>query len=162
MTGQSLKNGYFSRQSRLYLQIRKIFHSYPEWRFDPPSVQIRRELERFGSEHAGYYLDPTHIDQNSIVYSLGVGEDISFDLALIKRFGVHVHAFDPTPRVREWLGSQSVPERFHFHDVGIADFDGEVDFLETRGMRISYVCPRFQVFTLVRDFPGFSPSMDKD
>jgi FkbM family methyltransferase len=181
---------------------------------------------------------------------LGVGEDISFDLALIERFGVHVHAFDPTPRVREWLGSQSVPERFHFHDVGIADFDGEVDFhlpprkdfvshsivpareystetirvpvirlrsamqrlshdridllkldiegaeyrviedflsestpveqiliefhhrlssvgtrktrralqlLESRGMKISYACPRFQDFTLVRDFPNLSP-----
>jgi FkbM family methyltransferase len=39
-----------------------------------------------------------------------------------------VHAFDPTPRVSEWLRSQTVPEQFHFHDVGIADFDGEVDF----------------------------------
>jgi len=128
MTGQSLKNSCLSRQSRLYLQIRKILHSYPEWRFSPPRVQIRRGLERFGSEHGGYHLDPAYINQNSIVYSLGVGEDISFDLAMIERFGVHVHAFDPTPRVREWLRSQSIPEQFHFHDVGIADFDGEVNF----------------------------------
>jgi FkbM family methyltransferase len=128
MTAQSPNNSYFSRESRLYLGIRKLFRSYPEWRFSPPRVQIRRGLERLGSEYGGYYLDPAYVNQNSIVYSLGVGEDISFDLAMIERFGVHVHAFDPTPRVHEWLRSQSIPEEFHFHDVGIADFDGEVDF----------------------------------
>jgi FkbM family methyltransferase len=239
----------------VYLQIRKILRSYPEWRFSPPRVQIRRGLERLGSEYAGYYLDPACIDQDSIVYSLGVGEDISFDLAMIEQFGVHVYAFDPTPRVREWLKFQSVPEQFHYHEVGIAGFDGEADFhlpprkdfvshsilpareystekirvpvirlrtamqrlghdridllkldiegaeygviedflresapveqiliefhhrlspvgtsktrralqlLESQGMRISYVCPRFQVFTLVRDSHGFSPSVRRD
>ena len=128
MTAQSPNKALFGRQSGLYLRIRKIFRSYPEWRFAPPRVQIRRGMERLGSEYGGYYLDPTHIDQNSTVYSLGVGEDISFDLAMISRFGLHIHAFDPTPRVKTWLASQDLPEEFHFHDVGIADFDGDGTF----------------------------------
>jgi len=35
----------------------------------------------------------------AVVYSLGIGEDISFDLALIEKYGARVHAFDPTPKV---------------------------------------------------------------
>jgi FkbM family methyltransferase len=64
----------------------------------------------------------------SVVYSLGVGEDISFDLCLIRQLGVDIHAFDPTPRVKEWISSQRLPPQFHFHDIGIADFDGEAQF----------------------------------
>jgi FkbM family methyltransferase len=63
-----------------------------------------------------------------VIYSLGVGEDISFDLALIERHGYIVHAFDPTPKVRAWIESQSLPDEFKFHAIGIADFDGEADF----------------------------------
>jgi FkbM family methyltransferase len=47
---------------------------------------------------------------------------------MIQRFGVTVHAFDPTPSVMDWLSKQSLPAQFQFHDVGIADFDGEARF----------------------------------
>jgi FkbM family methyltransferase len=63
------------------------------------------------------------------VYSFGVGEDISFDLGLIERFGLQVHAFDPTPRSIEWLQSQAMPPEFVFHAYGVAGFDGNCAFL---------------------------------
>lgn len=112
----------------IYLQLRKYLRSYPEWRFAPPRVQVNRPLRKVGSDYGGYCVDPSGISQDTIVYSLGIGEDISFDLALIHQYGVNVHAFDPTPKVKQWLASQTLPGDFHFHDVGIADFDGQADF----------------------------------
>lgn len=109
-------------------QIHKYLRSYPQWGFAPPPIQLHRNLQRFGSEYGGYFLDPELIGSNAVVYSLGIGNDIEFDRALIDRFGVTVHAFDPTPRVKAWLASQELPKEFHFSDVGIADFDGEATF----------------------------------
>jgi FkbM family methyltransferase len=111
-----------------YQYLRRYVRSYPEWNFVPPRVQIHRALQLIGSDYGDYALDPSGIQQDSIVYSLGVGEDISWDLALIQRYGVTVHAFDPTPRVKEWLASRTLPGQFHFHEVGIADVDGETAF----------------------------------
>jgi FkbM family methyltransferase len=88
-------------------------------------VQAKHALSEVGSAYGGYFLDSSLIEPDAIVYSLGVGEDISFDLALIQRFGVTIHAFDPTPTVKKWLAAQTLPEQFHFHEVGIADIDGE-------------------------------------
>jgi FkbM family methyltransferase len=45
-------------------------------------------------------------------------------LALIARFGVTVHAFDPTPRTLQWINAQTLPPRFVFHPWGVAAHDG--------------------------------------
>jgi FkbM family methyltransferase len=49
-------------------------------------------------------------------------------LELIRRFGVTVHAFDPTPRSIQWLRTQELPPSFVFHDYGIAEHDGVASF----------------------------------
>src|SRR6266571_6042263 len=126
-------------QMNIRSQLRKYLRSYPRWRFAPPRVQSRRKLQLFGSEYGGYFLDPSEMGPEAIVYSLGVGEDISFDLALIHQYGVLVHAFDPTPRVKTWLASQTLPRQFQFHEVGVTDFDGEgIFYLPPRSDFISH------------------------
>jgi FkbM family methyltransferase len=112
----------------VHQQLRKYLISYPQWNFAPPRAQINRPVQRLGSEYGGYFLDPSGLRQDAVVYSLGIGQDISFDLALIRQYGVTVNAFDPTPRVKTWIMSQNIPEQFRFHDVGIAGFDGEATF----------------------------------
>lgn len=109
-------------------QFHKYLRVYPQWRFTPPQVQLKRCMERFGSEYGGYWLDVSMLKVDAVVYSLGIGEDISFDLSLIERFGVGVDAFDPTPKVKKWLAAQSLPPQFHFHAAGIAGHDGEEAF----------------------------------
>ena len=64
------------------------------------------------------------LSESSVAYSFGVGEDISFDLELIRRFRLHVHAFDPTPRSIAWVHSQTLPREFVFHTYGVAGADG--------------------------------------
>ena len=70
----------------------------------------------------------------SIVYSFGVGMNATFDVDLIKKFGVTVYAFDPTPLSIEWVKGQDLPERFVMHEYGIADFDGDVTFNPAEGL----------------------------
>jgi FkbM family methyltransferase len=108
--------------------LRKYLRSYPQWGFHPPRAKSSRPLTRIGSDYGGYFLDTAIVPDDPVIYSLGIGLDVSFDLALILQYGCTVHAFDPTPKVREWLEGQSLPPQFRFHPVGIADFDGEADF----------------------------------
>jgi len=118
----------WTRESGVYAKLQKYLRAYPQWKFAPPNVQTKCTLRKLGSEYGGYWLDGSLVHSGATVYSLGIGEDISFDLALIERFGVEVQAFDPTPRVQPWLAAQSLPPQFHFHAVGIAARDGEATF----------------------------------
>jgi FkbM family methyltransferase len=90
--------------------------------------QLHRDSVCLGSARTTWCVCPDGLGPSSIVYSIGVGEDISFDLELIRRFGVCVHAFDPTPRSIEWLAKQSLPGNFLLHPYGVADFDGHAKF----------------------------------
>jgi FkbM family methyltransferase len=83
--------------------------------------------ERHGSAYGGWTIHPP-LDHDSVIYSFGVGEDISFDLALIERYGVTVHAFDPTPRSIAWVREQRPPAGFRLHEYGLAAYDGVATF----------------------------------
>jgi FkbM family methyltransferase len=62
------------------------------------------------------------------VYSFGIGEDLSFDLELIARYGLQVHAFEPTPRSLAWVRSQTLPEALVVHEFGLGIWDGMASF----------------------------------
>lgn len=81
-------------------------------------------LKYHGTNYGGWAVDPSLISKEDIVYSFGVGKDISFDLDLIKHYHTRVHAFDPTPRCLDWLKTQKLPEEFQFHPYGLSNFDG--------------------------------------
>ncbi|MFT5135907.1 MAG: FkbM family methyltransferase [Arenicella sp.] len=91
-----------------------------------PDVDLKSE--RFGSDYGGWHLVTKYINQHSIVYSFGVGEDATFDTALIDRFNLTVHAFDPTPKSINWVKNQDFPTNFIMHEYGIANFEGTVSF----------------------------------
>ena len=92
----------------------------------PKSAFISKE--RFGSESCGWDVIANGLDRDSVVYSFGVGEDASFDLALIERFGLCVYAFDPTPRSILWVKKQRFPKQFRMQEYGISAFDGTALF----------------------------------
>jgi FkbM family methyltransferase len=81
-----------------------------------------------GSGLCQWPLLPEITSDCSVVYSFGVGEDITFDLAVIERFGCQVYAFDPTPKSVKWIRSQSTPPEFNFFDYGISAKPGEMLF----------------------------------
>jgi FkbM family methyltransferase len=91
-------------------------------------VELSCPTETLGEDWGSWVICPEGLGPQSVFYSFGVGTDITFDLALLGRFGAPVHAFDPTPVSVEWVRAQRLPELFRFHDVGIADFDGTMPF----------------------------------
>jgi FkbM family methyltransferase len=81
-----------------------------------PAAHVR--TTRLGSEYGGVHVPTQLLTDKSIVYSAGVGEDVTFDLALIEAVGCDVWAFDPTPRSIEFARSIHEP-RFHFLPLGV-------------------------------------------
>jgi len=94
----------------------------------PRGIQIQCNKGYYGTEYGGWCVCPDMINRDSIVYSFGVGEDISFDLEMIRKFSCMVYAFDPTPKSIGWVKAQKLPTRFHFFDYGIAAYDGIARF----------------------------------
>jgi len=100
---------------------------------------LRTEVRRDVGESAdGWRYFAGDLGAESIVYSLGVGDLVDFDLELISRFGLTVHAFDPTPFAEEWVGTQDLPANFVFHPWAAAGEDGSLRLyrrVSTRGKR---------------------------
>ena len=96
-----------------------------------PSVSKGEHFTLLGGEGEGYGVWPCILEllnSNSVVYSVGVGFDIKFDLALMERAGVTVFAFDPTPRVVEWIGESIDSSQFRFEPIGLGWQDAEMEF----------------------------------
>jgi FkbM family methyltransferase len=72
-----------------------------------------------------------------------VGRDLSFERAMIERYGLTVHAFDPTPLALSWAKSQDLPAHFHLHEYGIAAYDGVARFQPPTKLK-------FESFSMVR------------
>ena len=115
-----------------------------------PEVEV--ETVRLGDPGGRWSVVPASLGSDTVVYAFGVGTDISFERDLIARYGVTVHAFDPTPIALEWAGSRQLPERFLLHPYGIADFDGTARFAAPRKRK-------FASFSLVRR-EGVGPAVE--
>jgi FkbM family methyltransferase len=91
------------------------------------SAEIDLKSQVLGSSYGGWpLLEDT--PKGALVFSFGIGTDISFDCAAIEKFGCQVHGFDPTPRSLEWIAAQVLPSGFQFHPVGLAEIDGVSEF----------------------------------
>lgn len=93
-----------------------------------PSVQHECQVERIGTDYGGYSICPSVLPPEPIVYSFGIGKDISFDVSMIDKYNAHVFAFDPTPRSIEWLKKQQLPPNFRWFEYGLSHLDGVVTF----------------------------------
>ena len=103
---------------------------------------FRRGLLRAGGVRAtahcpvetirGWTLCTQLLGPESVVYSVGIGRHIRFDLELIERFRLTVHGFDPTPVSVAWIRGQDLSDAFVFHEYGVAAYDGAARFYAPR------------------------------
>lgn len=105
-------------------QKRKLFFK----RLAGRELWLRRDLRLDAVRDGGWWLDPSLLSPGAVVYSLGVGEDTAFDVALIEKYGAVVHAFDPTPSSVALVREMDLPEAFHFHPWAVADAAGQLTF----------------------------------
>lgn len=98
----------------------------------PIARQCRIRHSFFGVDNAGWQVAVDGLHEGSIAYSFGVGDSIQFDLELIDRFGMTIHAFDPSPRSIQFIRCQQLPDKFRFYDYGISGIDGMVELFPPR------------------------------
>lgn len=91
-----------------------------------PEVMLPYELAGTPG-YSQYAFVEKDLSVGAVVYSLGVGEDVSFDKEVIRRYKVELHAFDFTPRAINYVVSNPV-ECMAFHPYGVAAKDGEIKF----------------------------------
>lgn len=95
-------------------------------------TQVIIPKEFHGAENEGWCVASNMLSSGSIVYSIGIGDDVSFDLSLIDRYGVKLFAYDPTPESIDWITRQRLPESFQFFGIGLAHYDGIAHFYRSK------------------------------
>jgi FkbM family methyltransferase len=78
------------------------------------------------TRYGGWFVPSGCVQRDWVVYSAGVGADVTFDTALIERYGCEVYAFDPTDGARAHLEQVAEP-RIHFKQVAVWSEDGEIE-----------------------------------
>lgn len=93
----------------------------------------RADLERIGSDYGGWIIPTAMVAPDWTCYSGGVGEDLSFDIGMIDRFGCRIFAFDPTPRAIHFVEHGALDSsRFTFLPVGLWSEDSTQRFYAPR------------------------------
>jgi len=86
--------------------------------------QIKKDKQWIGNSYGGFYLANNSINKDSIIYSIGIGEDVSFDLEIIEKYRCKVFAFDPTPKSVNWVNKNVTNNNFNFSPIGISKEKG--------------------------------------
>lgn len=83
---------------------------------------------RLGGE-AGWTIPKGVLNKESLCYCVGCGEDISFDLELIKYYACPIYAFDPTPRAIAYVKKHTANvKNYQLAEIGIWEKEGTVKF----------------------------------
>ena len=87
-----------------------------------------------GSDYGGWTYDASGLNSNSIVYSVGLGEDTSWDEGIMKRFGLRVWGFDPTPKSIEYVKTNSKLDKTKFllTPEGLGTTEGRLKFTKPK------------------------------
>ena len=107
-------------------------------RISGKELWLKTEVDCRLLESGGWLYAPDLLGPDSIVYSLGVGDSIEFDLHLIEHYGLTVHTFDPTPYSEEWMAGLELPPNLEFHNWAAAGEDGSLRLyrrISTRGKK---------------------------
>ena len=92
--------------------------------------QLDVNIKKYGNDYGGFYVCEDFIASKGIVYSFGIGEDLSFSKELLDNYDVEIYAFDPTPKAAGYVKGHDLSKHqsFHFKQIGLSDVDEEKDF----------------------------------
>lgn len=102
----------------------KILKSYFK-KITTPAIRYKRypvnlKLEKLGSDYGGWIIPTQLVNERSVCYLVGAGEDISFDVELVNRFHCPAYIFDPTPKAKSHfemlVNSANTGTAFHINN----------------------------------------------
>ena len=108
------------------------------------------QLVLVGSDYGGWTYDASKLTPKSIVYSIGLGEDTSWDEGIMKKHKLNVWGFDPTPKSLEYVAKREelkVDGLFHLTAEGLATFKGNLTFTKPKAERRDQVSLRAGKFS---------------
>lgn len=131
--------------------------------YTPPKVTGLPPISRYGDANP-YYVAPDFVNKHSVVYSIGIGNDFSFDEDMIAAFGVVTYAIDPTPQSLA-VFNQIKNSNIHFLNCGIGSSD-ETKYFKVVKQKSNYMSAHLSEDGKKTDGVKFSirsvPSLMKD
>lgn len=88
-----------------------------------------------------YLLHRVPVESRPIIYSFGIGNDISFDTAAADEFGVPIYMYDPTPAVALLMKEHEEDDRLVFRNEGIYSRETEIKFYTSNSTLNSSIYP---------------------
>lgn len=89
---------------------------------------IEVDKKRLGSDYGGWWVATNNLDDKSIVFSLGLGEDVSFDIGMMEKYKCKVYGFDPTPKSVKYVETINLEDTFSFYKYAVSDENGTLTF----------------------------------
>jgi len=86
--------------------------------------RFKKDIELPTQSYPGWVIVPEVINADDVVYSVGICNDIAFELGIIEQHYVQLFAFDPTPYSVNWIEQQALPSQFHFYPWAAAGNNG--------------------------------------
>jgi FkbM family methyltransferase len=98
-----------------------------EWRLSRHRLPALTGLVDLGSKPGGWTVPGDMIAEDWCCYCVGAGGDVSFDVELMRRFGVTVRSFDPVAGYLDLARREVGPELpFSAHLAALATEDGPI------------------------------------
>ncbi|MFT5259771.1 MAG: FkbM family methyltransferase [Saprospiraceae bacterium] len=94
--------------------------------------KLSGEIQFFGDRTGMWPLYSAFPNKGGLIYSFGVGNNLSWELELLENYPAQIFTYDPTPASIDWVASQLLPEGLNFSPIGLADFCGDVNFFIPR------------------------------
>jgi FkbM family methyltransferase len=83
---------------RILKKIYKKLKRINQWQ---PKLSPIDNLIRIGTAYGSWVIHEKLLDNTSVCYLAGAGEDISFDVGLAEKYNSQIFIFDPTPRAKK-------------------------------------------------------------
>jgi len=107
---------------------------------------LRPEIREPLTPAAGWLFCHRRLRQGARVFGLGVGNNIDFELGLVRDFAAVIDTFDPTPFSNDWLATQDLPAGFRHHPWAVVAADGPIR-LEQRKASKAGSAPMLSIVT---------------
>jgi hypothetical protein len=91
-------------------------------------LDICQGTELHGSEYGGFAFLEDSLSANSVVLSCGVGEDVSFDLSIIRKYKCRIVAVGPTPKAVNYVRRHVRADGFSLLEIAVSSYDGLARF----------------------------------